>query len=68
MFNSICFILPIFLFCMSHVTLSYFNLCVVPFIAFTFDNDIPLIELNCDVKLMKLRDKIKLLLRKYSIS
>ena len=40
MFNFICFILPIFLFCVPHVTLSYFNFCVVPIIAFTFDKDI----------------------------
>ena len=38
-FQFICFILPIFLFCMAHVTL---NLCAVPFITFTYDKDIPL--------------------------
>ena len=41
-FQFICFNLPILLFCMPHVTLSYFIFCVEQFITFTFDKEMNL--------------------------
>ena len=39
-FLFICFFLSIFIFCVPHATLSYFNFCVVPFITVAFDKKI----------------------------